>query len=74
MANEELKIVGRPPVCMHFQSKGMYIFSEMPDVDLEGGEHDGYAWCLLTQKALGPDRLPVERGSCRGERECYQVL
>ena len=74
MANEELKIIGRAQACMHFQSKGMYIYSEMPGMDLESGEHDGYAWCQLTQRQLGPDREPVERASCGPGRGCYQVL
>lgn len=62
------------PSCMHLRSKGMYVTGKMAPVKEIDGAGDGYCWCNLTQKGMGPDAEIVERHACSSVRACYQQV
>jgi hypothetical protein len=59
---------------MHLRSKGMYVSGKLAPNPEEDGMGDGYCWCNLTQKVLGPDNEMVERGLCLEGRQCYERI
>jgi hypothetical protein len=70
---EKLQPAGpaRQPACRHLLSKGMYVTGTLdPEVD-SGIMGDGYCWCAMTQRQLGPDNAFVERATCIPGRSCY---
>ena len=70
---DELPVVDGP-ACMHLRSKGMYVTGKMAPTHEADGVGDGYCWCNLTQKALGPDAELVDRPACSTTRSCYQQI
>lgn len=62
------------PACMHLRSKGMYVTGKLAPTRESDGMGDGYCWCNLTQRVLGPDSEMVERTACTSTRECYQQV
>ncbi len=60
--------------CSSLRHKGMYVMAE-PDPK-ESKYFDAYDatayWCLRTQRAVGPDGLPVHADTCRMGRGCCE--
>ncbi|WP_165075330.1 hypothetical protein [Paludisphaera rhizosphaerae] len=62
------------PLCRHIRSKGMYVYTDVP-------EHEGHAdydntifWCQKTLKDIGPDQGFVGREDCCAtSRRCYEI-
>jgi hypothetical protein len=49
----------------------MYVTGTLdPEVD-SGIMGDGYCWCAMTQRQLGPDNAFVDRAACIVGRSCY---
>ncbi len=59
--------------CLHLLSKGMYVTGQVVPDRQRDGMGDGYCWCNLTQRALGPDQQVVDRRECGPARSCYQA-
>lgn len=60
------------PACLQLRSKGMYVTGQ---VDPTGAGHsDGYCWCNLTQRQLGPDNELADRTACQTGRGCFEAL
>jgi hypothetical protein len=72
-SSDDLEIA-QGPACMHLRSKGMYVTGKLAPSHETDGVGDGYCWCNLTQKVLGPDQEMVERGLCLEGRGCYQRI
>ena len=60
--------------CSCLRHKGMYVMAE-PDPK-ESKYFDAYdataCWCVHTQRAVGPDGLPVSLDRCRTGRGCCE--
>lgn len=60
------------PACLHLLSKGMFVTGQLnPADDPNNPMSDGYCWCNLTQRPLGPDAALVDRATCVQGRSCY---
>lgn len=70
---QESEALAAQSPCLYLLSKGMYVTGQIePDHDAHGAG-DGYCWCSLTQRSLGPDAGYVDRAECRPGRSCYQA-
>ena len=58
--------------CCQLRSKGMYVTGKLVPTRETDGMGDGYCWCNMTQRVVGPDNDMVERRSCKPGRSCYQ--
>lgn len=67
-------LIAQGPACMHLRSKGMYVTGKLAPTREEDGMGDGYCWCNMTQKVLGPDSEMVERGLCVDGRACFERI
>jgi hypothetical protein len=52
----------------------MYVTGKLAPTREEDGMGDGYCWCNMTQKVLGPDSEMVERGLCVDGRTCFERI
>lgn len=61
------------PPCRHLRSKGMYVYTDMPEgQEHEEGDSTAY-WCLRTMTGFGPDDEAASRLDCRDPgRSCYE--
>lgn len=61
-----------PMHCSHLRHKGMYIVTDVtpdPNGFVDHIEATSF-WCVCTQKAFGPDGLPVTLEDCAAGRGC----
>jgi hypothetical protein len=65
------------PRCQFLRSKGMYVYTDETDDDLEAdADYDNTIfWCQMTMKDIGPDDDLVGRHECRNTlRSCYESM
>ena len=64
-----------PHTCGHLRHKGMYVLDEVtaaePQEFADRIEATSF-WCVCTQKAFGPDGLPVGLEVCAPGRGCCE--
>lgn len=64
-----------PLHCSHLRHKGMYVADETsadaPHAFADTIEATSF-WCVCTQKAFGPDGLPVGPEQCASGRGCCE--
>ncbi len=68
-------IAPEAPICRHLRSKGMYVFTDGQEPEVEDDLDNTCYWCFQTMKAFGPDDRMVRRRECRDpSRSCYEPI
>lgn len=63
------------PPCRHLRNKGMYVYTDGPDIDEHSDYDNTIYWCLKTMKGFGPDDEFVDVHECRNSsRSCYEPM
>ena len=62
------------PRCRHTRSKGMYVYTDVPEVEDHGDYDSTIFWCQKTLNDIGPDQGFVGREDCcNTSRRCYEI-